>query len=139
MLPICLHNKVRATGEEVWKNIFLLFCRLLLPKVFPDAVNVSGCMWVTCQVWCCCPLQQAAKKSRKRPKINLHLYRKLSFVLLFFRFRTSISWYLILLSLLLFLLVDFSFLTSLATLLRYGQKTRHLKIQQETYPPWEKR
>ena len=137
MLPICPHNKVKATGEEVWKNIFLLFCRLLLPKVFPDAVNVSGCMWVTCQVWCCCPLQQAAKKSRKRPKINLHLYRKLSFVS--FRFRTSISKVSYLVIFITFLACWLFLLTSLATLLRYGQKTRHLKIQQETYPPWEKR
>ena len=103
-MSICPYNK--ATGEEVWKNISYFFVVSLVAQSFSwcgkcvrlHVSYLSALMLL-------CPLQQDSKKRVVENGQKSIYICKTEFSLVFFRFRTI---YLILLSLLLFLLVDFA-------------------------------
>ena len=136
----CLFVPIIKQQEKKSERIFLTFLSSLVAQSFSwcgkcvrlHVSYLSALMLL-------CPLQQDSKKRVVENGQKSIYICKTEFSLVFcHRFSGSglyiLSCYLYYFSCLLTLL-----LTSLATVLRYGQKTRHLKIQQETYPPWEKR
>ena len=136
----CLFVPIIKQQEKKSERIFLTFLSSLVAQSFSwcgkcvrlHVSYLSALMLL-------CPLQQDSKKRVVENGQKSIYICKTEFSLVFcHRFSGSglyiLSCYLYYFSCLLTLL-----LTSLATVLRYGQKTRHLKIQQETYPPWKKR